>query len=189
MMKNKKHNKSASESTARVVDGKLILSLPGAQTPVVWQMDLDQAKASALEVRSDDKKSIYTLSLKTPRGNADDIADFTSKEDAVDALLAASAALENAHGQIRPSSAAGMTPSNSNAPQGQAQKSGGWKKWLLAFVVLIGLWFLFTLSSTMMPQDPGAYTTGSSADQAAASAQSARESQGVPVSADDFLRQ
>ncbi len=188
MIKSKKHNKSASESTARVVDGKLILSLPGAQTPVVWQMDLDQAKASALEVRSDDKKGLYTLSLKTPRGAADDIADFTSKDEAVDGLLAASAALENAHGQIRPSGGVNMTPSNSNAPQAQPKKSGGWKKWLLALVVLIGLWFLFTLSATILPQAPGTYT-GASTEQAAESAQSARESQGVPVSADDFLRQ
>ena len=39
------------QSSARVVDGKLILSFPHALTPVVWQMDLSQTKASALEVQ------------------------------------------------------------------------------------------------------------------------------------------
>ena len=42
-------------ASANVVDGKLILSFPHAQTPVLWQMDLAQAKASAIEVLKAEK--------------------------------------------------------------------------------------------------------------------------------------
>ena len=46
-------------ASANVVDGKLILSLPEAENPVVWQMDLSSAKASALEVKKDEEKDTY----------------------------------------------------------------------------------------------------------------------------------
>ena len=45
-------------TSASVVDGKLILSFPHAQTPVLWQMDLTQAKASSLEVTKSEKGKV-----------------------------------------------------------------------------------------------------------------------------------
>ena len=38
-------------SSAKIVDGILVLSLPDAIHPVVWQMELGQSKSSALEIR------------------------------------------------------------------------------------------------------------------------------------------
>ena len=61
----KMHKNNASAS---VVDGKLILSFPHAQTPVIWQMDLAEAKASALEVLKAEKGTDFTLTLKTQKG-------------------------------------------------------------------------------------------------------------------------
>ena len=43
------------KTSAKVVEGKLILSCPGAEIPVVWQMDLNEAKACAFEVQCDEK--------------------------------------------------------------------------------------------------------------------------------------
>ena len=77
----KKTNKRAS---AKVVDGKLILSLPDALTPVVWQMDLAHAKASALEVRcNNEAMNAYTLTLKTPKGETIEVAAFDERENAM----------------------------------------------------------------------------------------------------------
>ena len=170
-------------NSAKVVDGKLILSLPGAQTPVVWQMDLDQAKSSALEV-VDNKGEASALSLKTLSGKITEVARFAEREHAIDALMEASKALENAHGQIR--SASEGTAANTMAPH--AKKKGGAKKWVLGILALVALWIGYSIIITsMQPQllnAPSASTT--SMDNGAASA--AKQSQGVPVSADDFLR-
>jgi len=88
-------------SNASVVDGTLILSLPDAITPVVWRMELGHVKSSAMEVRENDDKTC-TLFLKTPRGDMNDIAPFSSKAQAVRALMAVSHAMERAHGQVLP---------------------------------------------------------------------------------------
>lgn len=86
--------------SAKVIDGILILSLPDAISPVVWQMELGQSKSSALEIRtSDDGK--FILTLKTPRQDVLDIAHYTSKDQAIKALLVTSQALEKAQGQLK----------------------------------------------------------------------------------------
>ncbi|GJL85437.1 MAG: hypothetical protein DHS20C02_12120 [Micavibrio sp.] len=171
-----KKNKAA----ARVVDGKLILSFPDAITPVLWQMDLDEAKASALEVQENKKDKIYTLALKTPRGEAVDIAAFDERTEAVNGLMAASHALSSAHGQIRPASAS-AAPGNvpSGATSGPREKGIG--KWggialLLVFLfILINVWgSLATRTTASSKISPTTFTPSSEA--------------GVPMSADDFLK-
>ena len=67
------------KSSAKVVDGKLILSFPNAVNPVVWQMESQEAKASALEV-NDNEKSGYDLVLKTLKGERVQVASFAEKE-------------------------------------------------------------------------------------------------------------
>ena len=52
--------------SAKIVDGILILSLPDALRPVVWQMELSQSRTSALEVR-EHEDGTYHLTLKPPR--------------------------------------------------------------------------------------------------------------------------
>ncbi|HEY8189211.1 MAG TPA: hypothetical protein VIF12_00890, partial [Micavibrio sp.] len=73
-------------ASASVVDGALILSLPDALTPIVWRLELGQTRASALEVR-DREDGSFMLLLKTPRGDVNDIAAFSSRGRAVAALM------------------------------------------------------------------------------------------------------
>lgn len=172
-----KKSKSLYDSSASVVDGKLILSFPGAKTPVVWQMDLTEAKASALEVQG--QKDPFTLVLKTAKGEAMDIAPFSTKEEAVEGLVAVTRALQNAHGLIRPG-VAGDSQAVSGIPQ--IAKKGKSRWWLLGviFLGLVGLWIgLGAL------RGPGAGVSSDAAlDGEAAPGQTQN---GVPMSADEFL--
>jgi len=172
------------QSSASVVDGKLILSFPHAISPIVWQMELGEAKASALEVQENKDEGNFSLTLKTPRGESVSIAAFQSRDDAVSGLMAASQALENAHGQIRPGGK-GSAQDNSPAPSAAAQtapKRGG-SRWpgvvigIVFIIVLIGIW------SSLTPRPPSGFGAASSITSSASP-----DAAGVPVSADDFLR-
>lgn len=181
--KSKKHETNAS---ANVVDGKLILSLPDALSPVVWQMDLTQAKASALEVLHNEDKEQHSLNLKNPKGETIEIAVFEERNHAVEGLMAASGALENAQGQIRPggtntNGATNTTPrvQTKNAPQNIRGK------WIGAILALVVLFILFTIWSSIVPRPIGTSTSGTAST---GSVSNPQESSGVPVSADDFLR-
>lgn len=170
---------SQNKSSAKVVDGKLILSLLGARKPILWQMDLSDAKASALEIESIDKS--FVLRLKTAKGETLDIAPFENQESAMKALKAASKALESAQGQIRP---ANHEAANQSVP---VQKSGQ-RNWFLKLVMVVfmfaGILFIGSLALTFL-------NSGSVQSRAVppSSIQPAPQSQiGVPMSADDFLR-
>ncbi|HOO81505.1 MAG TPA: hypothetical protein PK513_03265 [Alphaproteobacteria bacterium] len=184
MILNLKTKKSESDASASVVDGKLILSLPDAISPVVWQMDLTQAKASALEVLHDENTGHHVLKLKTPKGETVEVAAFKDRLQAVTGLMAASGALENAHGLIRPpaSENTGQITTHSHVQIKQTKKERH-KKWLGAVLALVILFILFTLWSATIPKQigsNGAYApTSASIDP--------QTSSGVPVSADAFL--
>ena len=90
------------ESSAKVVDGNLILSLPDAINPVVWRMELGSVKASALEVKPLAAEGTFLLSLKTPKGEVHDIAPFQTRDQAVRALMRVSAGLQGAQGKLSP---------------------------------------------------------------------------------------
>lgn len=182
-MKNALHSFQGShKSSAKVVDGKLILSFPGALKPVVWQMDFSHVKASALEVQENKDEGIYTLTLKTPKGENVDIAPFAKKEHAVSGLMAASKALEGAQGKIRPAASSGKADDGG----GQtvvvtgAKSSGRWTAPLLGVVMLLLLVFVWSLLAPQSPSSVG--RAGGSA------AGSGPDAAGVPMSADDFLR-
>lgn len=96
-------------SSAKVIDGVLILSLPDAVTPVVWQMELGQSKSSALEIRNTGVDQ-FLLVLKTPRADALDIATYANRDQAIKALLVVSQAMEKAQGQLKAAAAAHSYP-------------------------------------------------------------------------------
>lgn len=158
------------QTTARVVDGKLILSLPQAVKPVVWQMELGQAKASALEIQ-DGKSDLYALCLKTPKGETVEIASFENRNHAVKSLMKIAKALQEARGEI---SNTGVTASP------QSGKKSGIVSILLALGLLFALFVVWSAVANMptdmqnMPTSAGEPTT---ADQS-----------GVPLSADEFLK-
>lgn len=172
-------------SSAKVVDGALILSLPDAVSPVVWRWNLGEAKASAIEVREGDNGH-YTLILKTPRGDVQEIAPFDNKAKAMNALLAVSRAMENAH------SNASYIVSNDGDKSGAAHiaaplprsQGGDGKKLLTGIGAVVLIIVLFTWLGSVAPKR---MDTNISAGASATATGNASESSGVPVSADAFL--
>lgn len=176
--------KTQSNSSARVVDGKLILSYPEALTPVVWQMDLSDAKASALEVRETPKG--ITLVLKTLKGETVEIAPFATKGEAVAALMAAAKALEGAHGQIRIASAANndSSPGAYGAP---VKKRHPWTAGILGVLLILILMFIWASLAPRPPVSIDGASNTSAAPGAGPNSFGQKEENGVPLSADEFL--
>ncbi len=168
------------QASASVVEGKLILSFPDALTPVVWQMDLSKAKASALEVQ--ENKGGASLVLRTPKGENLDIAIFDDRAKAIDGLMAAAHALENAYGQITPNMASNENTSVQPYPH-HSRKKGG--KFLPVALGLLLVFLLFWVWASASLQIPNGYQSASTTGEQ--NTPSAAESAGVPVSADDFL--
>ena len=176
-------------ASARVVDGKLILSYPDAITPVVWQMDLSTARASALEVR-ENEKGHFIVTLKTMKGESADIAPFETKEAAVDALMAASRALENAHGQIRTGgeSISSTAPAASTVTTTQ-KKSGRSSKWAAGFLAFLLILFLISVWGSIAPRAPMSVENAAGGPAASSPTGANSNEAGVPLSADEFLIQ
>ena len=181
-----KKDDSLYQSSAKVVDGNLILSLPDAVNPVVWRMELGGVKASALEVRTD-ASGAFLLTLKTPKGEVHDIAPYAERDSAVAALMRASAALQNAEGKITPLAAAAPLQPGSPNTAVFMKPDHSTLKWLAAFAAVIFVIFLFAylsrLDSTIevATAPPGAETATSVTGQPGVES-------GVPQSADDLLR-
>lgn len=170
---------SSKKSNVSIVDGKLILSLPEAETPVVWQMDIDAAKSAAFTVEEDKKQKLFYLTLKADDGKEQKIAPFKEKDGAVAVLMETSSILQNAHGKIK------HTAANTNAPvekQDKGEKMGGVLAVLL-IVALLGVWMISASMSRI--SDTGG--VGYQASSEGVSLGTSSESTGVAVSADDFL--
>lgn len=179
-------------ASASVVDGTLIISLPDAVSPVVWRLDLGQARASAMEVRPlEDGR--FNLVLKTPRNDVNEIASFSSKARAVAALMAISRAMEQAHGQIQPvandSIPAGQ-PSTNTLPvpvrTGSARKKSATGKNVLAGVIALVLIIVLIGAMMSITPTPSPMTRDLSSG-VAPSGGGAGNLTGVPLSADEFL--
>jgi len=168
-------SKSNYKSNAKVVDGKLILSFPNALNPVVWQMDLHDAKASALEV-NENKDVGYDLVLKTLKGETVHVASFEDKQDSVDGLMAASKAMEGGGGSIVSRSG----PSCNIRERGKGVFKGA--LWVVGALVVI--FVLMNILSALTSSGGGRTSAGLASAPSAPVAQPS----GVPVSADDFLR-
>jgi len=184
MILNFKTRKKETNASARVVDGKLILSFPDAKTPIVWQMDLTQAKASALEVLEDEANNAFVLKVKTPKGESIDVATFDQRSHAIEGLMAASVALENAHGHIQ-TGQSGQTTINNAQSSASPQKKSGKSKILGVFLAIIALFIFFTIWSSIIPRS---VNTGNNQTLSSSGQTSPQTSSGVPVSADDFLK-
>jgi hypothetical protein len=184
--------------SARVVDGTLVLSLPDAITPIVWRLDLGQAKASALEVRLHDDGT-HVLVLRTPKGEIHEIAPYETKDGAVRALMAVSHAMQAGHGRAapRPVMPVGVNDTAA-APFAAAPRSssGTGRALLLTILGVVGIVAILTAVSHIGPgRVPSSATAGTPlpGDQAAAAAPAAgtpgAPATGVPMSADQFLQQ
>lgn len=176
-------------ASACVVDGTLVISLPDAINPVVWRLELGQARASAMEIRAQDS-NVFTLTLKTPRSDVNDIASFSSKARALSALMAISHAMEHAHGQTRPAANdVPPMPSGTNTlpvpvKTVSARKKTAKGKGVLAGLVAVVL--IFILLGALVNIAPMPSSTMRNASPAAG--MSSGGTTGVPMSADDFLK-
>ncbi|HPQ50664.1 MAG: hypothetical protein KDJ26_06220 [Alphaproteobacteria bacterium] len=182
--------------TAKVVDGILILSLPDAMSPVVWQMEIGQSKSSALEVRPHEDGNIFSLILKTPKQDILEIARYNSRDHAVRALMTVSSAMEKAQGQIRLASLASNssgrqygTPYDYSVPalRATSQDSGRLKTYVIkpmAYIssALVLFIILFLITSSLISMFAGIDRTSSSSVPSAGSS-----TQNTPISAEDFL--
>lgn len=81
-------------SSARVKDGRLVLSMPDAETPVVWVMDLSDITTSVLRLEAD-KQGLYVIK-KHGGKTAETVAVYRNRRPAVRALTRATKALDRA---------------------------------------------------------------------------------------------
>ncbi len=169
------------ESSAKVVDGNLILSLPNAINPIVWRMELGNVKASALEVRTNTTDGTHVLTLKTPKGDVHEIAPFAQRDDALRALMRVSTALQGAQGKI--AVATTITASHSATQP----ESGSGYKWLLTLGGVLIVIFLFAYLSSLTPQQMDSTNVGAPESATSVTGEPNAES-GVPQSADQLLR-
>ncbi len=163
-------------SSIKIVDGKLILSLPDAKEPVVWQMDLTQAQAAAFTVKEDKKAKIFNLVFKTQGEKQETIAPFDDKQSAIDVLMETSEVMQNAQGKIQSNASTTATP----------EKEKGDKLGAVLAVILIILLFLSWTVFSSAPQKFGGMESIEAGSYGSATG-NPREAAGVPVSADDFL--
>ncbi len=167
--------KMSSQNKASIAGGKLILSLPDAESPVVWQMSLDNAQASAFVISEDKKKKIFSLVSKDQDGKEISIADFKQKDDAVAVLMQASEVLQSGVSAVD-----GMINQNvAAAPKDKSDRYGA----LIAFALIVVVFAVWMISASSNIQD----VTGSNSMVQSDLNVAPRDSSGVPVSADDFL--
>ena len=172
--------KCNTNSAARVVDGKLILSFPKAITPVVWQVDLSDVKASRFEIAHDEKADTYTLNMIKPAGKPMKIADFGTQDSAAQALTDTADALTQVHSG---SSSCGATSSINKKPPST------FKTIIWTVLVLLILLFIipYIIGRSAGPANTN-YAPASSISNRGAVQNSAPAAAGVPLSADEFLR-
>ncbi len=173
-------------STAKVVDGRLVLSLTDAQKPVVWQFDLSVAKSSAIELRETNGGET-TLILKTAKQDVQDIATYDTPEKAIRALMAISRAMERATGQMHAPQAGTYPPPAVIPATHMNLKSILWKGFsnlvtTLVILFLLLMAFLYFAPSGEQSNMNNTSTQSEDLMNAAPPAQT-----GTGQSADDFL--
>ncbi|MCB1537550.1 MAG: hypothetical protein H6865_04830 [Rhodospirillales bacterium] len=93
---------STTHPTAKVADGRLILSLPDAETPALWMMDLDEARMAVLRLEHDAKGFFVIKKHGTSAGaktqTAETVAVYRDRDRGLRALATATKALEKARG-------------------------------------------------------------------------------------------
>lgn len=173
-------------STANVSAEHLVVSLPGATEPLVWRIELSKVSASTFEVH-EKENGLHSLCLKDAAGKHKDISSFSNKEDAVQALMCISSALQNvetsADTKTQSSKKSTSAPETARPVQNAPVKSDA-VKWVLTIAGVAAVLALFFYLASITPKSSEAFLS----DQAATSApENAGTSSGVPVSADDFL--
>ncbi len=127
--------KNSNQPSAKIADGRLILSLPDAETPALWMMPLDDATTSVLRLETD-AKGLLILKKHGGKGTAETIAVYRDRSRAAAALAAAAAAMEKAR-NTRPLVGPNAQPVIVNT----VPRYGKW------FIYLVMFWFLLSMLS------------------------------------------
>lgn len=170
MKKNAVSNNVSSNVTINA--GKLILSLPDAKSPTIWQVNIDAAQLSAFSIKEDSKKKTFSLVSQDSSESINEIAAFDDKQEAVDILMEISNVLQTTQSKNK------SNPSNDNKT-GSDNKIGA----VISVALIVVLIIIWTQTSS---KKSGLGTQGS-ASVSSSSSVNASESSGVPMSADDFL--
>ena len=168
-------------TTAEVVDDSLVLSCPNAVQPVVWRMEVEKIGTASFEVKVNQKDDTAKLVLKPKKGTAELIADFATKDEAVNALMATSDALQTSKNQ---SPKKALKKIAQGAPQHIEVKASS-SKWPIVLVALLLVIGLYVYMISLMPDRTTFESTSSATSSSVSSPQS---STGVPVDANDFLK-
>ena len=163
------------ENTVTLSKDALVLSLPEAVEPVVWRMNLKEAKAAGFSVKQDKKNWVF---IKRDSSGAESaIALFEDKDQAMNILMRVSDLLQDGYESQKQK---GTT--TSKTPQGFFYSEAG--KWTVAIGGVLGVIALFMILASITPQtaDPFSGTDVSLSENIDPSSAT-----GVPVSADAFL--
>lgn len=171
---------STSHPTAAIHNDTLVLTLPDAVNPVVWQFDLSSVRASALEVNNTDNG--FTLRLKTPRGETHDIAVYEDRNRAVDVLMAVHRTLAG-DGSVRVESVAVETMVSRTPANDSDYRAANWPLAACALLAFVTLYWI--VASFLAP--PQYFVKGASAP-AAQMTQVPKSDVGKIQSADDVLK-
>lgn len=156
-------------ASAKVVDGKLILSFPESHPPTLWQMDFSAASLSSLRIESQNDTS-SALILSAPKSDPITLATFPDHATALSHLVAISKTLQNSKGRIRTT-----PPAPGKTPTTVFKKLllilGGLTLGLLGLTLINALW----TSSTQHKKPPSGSDLTTPRD-------------GVPMTADDYLK-
>ncbi len=175
-------NKKDLTSSAEVVDKHLILSLPNAIEPIVWRMELDKIGTASFEIKQTKNDNAYNLILKAKKGTAETIAPFNDKEQALDALIHASKALQRPEGINKNSN---DSPVNNNTTHDSNSNTKRSNKWLFLFIGFLVVIALYIYMTNQLPNKIN--NLGSNTSQSLSSDNDPLSQTGVPLSADDFL--
>lgn len=171
--------------SARVADGRLIISLPDAETPAVWMLDLAEAVTSVLRLEND-RQGFYVIKKHGGKGAAETVAVYRDRARALRALEKTSSALERAR--------------SSMTYNGRPIVVRPVSKVVRFFNILLVFWFVlyllgldkYALTLLFMPftadQPVAAAPAAPTAPESNNTAEPGSPPAGVPLSADDFLK-
>ncbi len=162
------------DKSITIIGNKLIVSLPNAQMPVVWQMDLEQAQSASFTIKEDKKAKSFVLISKIENDKADEIASFSDKQDSVAVLMEISSALQNIPVQTN---VADNNPESLTAQKSNAKDNKIGAVLSLSLVAILIIIWIFSASNNL--------NTVEYNDRASNAPSSG--SSGVAISADDFL--
>ena len=176
-------SKKGRASSAEVVDNHLILSLPNAAEPIVWRMSLDKIGNASFEIKKAKNEDAFNLVLKTKKGTAETIAPFSQKQEALDALIHASDALQKSETKNDNDFKNNNSYSDTKTETNPRIKKGN-NKWLYLFLGFLAVIALYTY---MINQVPNKINGLNGSSQNVSSGNQNSPQTGVPLSADDFL--